>query len=152
MKTLIIYQSFHHLNTEKIIKHLASKYPIDLLNIFHATSDIIKKYDQIGFASGIYFGKPHRLFYEIIPKLKIKNKNVFLITTSGIPNLPFIHDYHRNFKLLLDQSSLNIKSWFETRGFDSYPFFVKPFGGINKTRPNQKDLAAALQWYSNLNV
>ena len=152
MKTLIIYQSFHHHNTEKIIKHIADNYPVKLLSISQATSGLIKKYYHVGFAGGVYFGKPHRLFYETIPKLKIKNKNIFLITTSGIPSLPFISDYHQNFKLLFNKSGLNIKSWFETRGFDTYPLFTRLFGGINQNRPNQKDLKNALHWFGNLSL
>jgi len=150
MKTLIIYQSFHHHNTEKIVKYLAENFPIDLLKISEATADMVKDYDQIILATGIYFAKPHRLFYEIIPKLNLKNKNIFLITTSGMCSFPFINDYHRNFKSLLKHSGLIVKSWFEVRGFDSYPLFVRPFGGIHKTRPDEKDLKNALEWLKNL--
>jgi len=150
MKTLIIYQSFHHHNTEKIVKYLAENFPIDLLKISEATADMVKDYDQIVFATGIYFGKPHRLFYEIIPKLKFQNQKILIITTSGMPSFPFINNYHRNFKSLLKHSDLIVKSWFDVRGFDSYPFFVRPFGGINKTRPNQKDLKNALEWFKSL--
>ncbi|MFA5828836.1 MAG: flavodoxin domain-containing protein [Candidatus Shapirobacteria bacterium] len=152
MKTVIIYQSFHHQNTQNIVKYIADKYPVKLLNISRATSDLVNRYDRIILAGGIYFGKPHRLFSEIIPKLKIKNKNIFLITTSGLVSLPLINDYHKNFKLLFNKSGLNIKSWFETRGFDTYPFFVKPFGGINKNRPNHNDLIKALKWFRSLDL
>ncbi len=150
MKTLIIYQSFHHNNTEKVIRYIADSFPVDLLKISEATPESAEGYDRVGFASGVYFFKPHRLFFEKIPTIKLKNKDIFLITTSGMRSIPIFADYHKSFRSLFEKAGLNIVAWFETRGYDTYPLFVRPFGGINKNRPNQKDFDNALRWYKNL--
>lgn len=152
MKTLIIYQSIHHLSTEKIVKHIASEPQTDLIKLSKVNSGSLIGYDRIGFASGVYFYKPHQLFYKKLPVLEMKNKNIFLITTSGTQSYPIFADYHKSFRRLFEESGLNIVAWFETRGYDTYPLFVRPFGGINKGRPNQKDLDKALSWYRKLLV
>ena len=62
MKVAIVYASVHHKNTEKLVKAIAEKYPeIELID---ATKTILKdlaSYDLIGFASGIFYGKLHKL-------------------------------------------------------------------------------------------
>ena len=63
MKTLIIYQSIHHQNTEKIVEHIANEPQTDLVKLSKVNSVSLSDYDRIGFASGVYFYKPHQLFY-----------------------------------------------------------------------------------------
>lgn len=152
MKTLIIYQSFHHNNTEKIVKHIASNSGVDLIKLHEVNSDSVANYDRFIFAGGVYFYKPHRLFYKKIPSLNLSKNSVYLITTSGTPSIPIFGNYHKSFRKLFEKNNLVITSWFEARGFDTYPLFVRPFGGINKGRPNKKDLDKALEWYNSLDA
>ncbi|PKP57130.1 MAG: flavodoxin, partial [Candidatus Altiarchaeales archaeon HGW-Altiarchaeales-2] len=60
MKTLIIYTSIHHKNTEKIAKKMANILEAKLLTPDEADTNTFKEYDLIGFGSGIY----HRKFHE----------------------------------------------------------------------------------------
>ena len=60
MKTLIIYTSVHHGNTEKVAGVMASILNARLLQVKQATASMLDKYDLIGFGSGIYFGRHHK--------------------------------------------------------------------------------------------
>ena len=58
MKTLIVYYSYHHKNTELLVDALKSNdESIELLDLFKNKNPGIdlSNYDRIGFASGIYF-------------------------------------------------------------------------------------------------
>jgi len=59
MKTIIIYISVHHGNTEKAAKVMADILDADLLQVKQADANMLGQYDLIGFGSGIYFGKHH---------------------------------------------------------------------------------------------
>jgi len=57
MNSLIIYQSIHHNNTEKIAQIMAKELNADLVKINQVKDLDVSGYDLIGFGSGIYFGK-----------------------------------------------------------------------------------------------
>lgn len=76
MKTLIIYESVRHGNTEKIAKAMAGVLEADLLKPDEIDAKILLEYDLIGFGSGIYFGKHHKrllAFIDSLPKLNKKD-------------------------------------------------------------------------------
>ncbi|MGB9978919.1 flavodoxin domain-containing protein [Methanobacterium sp.] len=52
MRSLIIYKSVHHGNTEKIAKVMSSDLEADLLDLKNVNKDVINEYDLIGFGSG----------------------------------------------------------------------------------------------------
>jgi len=52
VKTLIVYTSIHHQNTEKVAKVIAEELEADLVHIGKAQSDTLAAYDLIGFGSG----------------------------------------------------------------------------------------------------
>jgi len=141
---LIIYQSFHHQNTEKIVRALSTSFNIKALEVSKATQ---KDFDcnYLIFASGVYMTKPHRLFLEKIPETK-SPKEILLITTSGIKNIPLFNPYRRHFRKFFESRGYLIRSWFETRGFDTYPVISKPFGGFSKGRPDSLDIERAITW------
>jgi len=60
MKTLIVYTSVHHQNTEKVAKVMAEELKADLTPTTDAKPDTLMTGDLIGFGSGIYFGKHHK--------------------------------------------------------------------------------------------
>lgn len=49
MKTLILYFSFHHKNTERIAKAMAEVLNADLVEVTEASPEIVFDYDLIGF-------------------------------------------------------------------------------------------------------
>ena len=61
MKTVIVYASVHHGNTEKVVKAIAEKYPeVELIDSTKTILKDLASYDLIGFASGIFYGKLHK--------------------------------------------------------------------------------------------
>ena len=143
MKTLLIYISVHHGNTEKVVKAMANILDADLLRVEQVNPNLLEQYDLIGFGSGIYFGKHHKSlldFVDILPMLR--NKKAFIFSTSGLRRLRFIHDFDKPLKERLSEKGFDITGDFSCRGFDTSPAAMI-LGGIQKGRPNAKDLERA---------
>jgi len=144
METLIIYNSTHHGNTEKIAKVMAEILDAELVKPDEVDIATLSKYDLIGFGSGIYHGKHHKSLFELINKLNNqKGKKAFILSTSGIKKVCFFHEFDKTLKRKLLEKGFRIIGEFNCRGWDTYPFWVKPFGGVNKGKPDEKDLENA---------
>jgi flavodoxin len=138
MKTLIIYTSVHHQNTEKVAKVMAEELQADLVPTMEAQPGTIGSYDLVGFGSGIYFGKHHKTllrFVETIPP--VTQKEVFVFSTSGDGKI-----HHAALKEKLVSRGFAVVDEFCCKGWDTVGP-LKLFGGINKGRPDENDLAAA---------
>lgn len=145
MKALIIYSSVHHGNTKKIAEAMAQELGAELLKINDKKPASIKEYDLIGFGSGIYYGKFHSKLYKLIEQLNLKDKNVFIFSTSGVGNKKYNKSLH---KLLTSKGAI-VKGDFSCKGYDTFGPF-KIIGGISKGHPNEKDLENAKKFASNL--
>jgi len=143
MKALIIYFSVHHGNTEKVAKVMANVLDASLLQIRQADASMLERYNLIGFGSGIYFGKHHQSLLDFVDNLPmLTNKKAFIFSTSGLRKIRFVHDFDRPLKERLQQKGLNIIGEFSCRGLDTYRA-TRLVGGINKGRPNARDLRQA---------
>lgn len=146
MKVLIVYESVHHGNTEKIANAIA-----ETLNAVTAkTKDInlnmLRDYDLIGFGSGIFYGKMHKNILDLVDKLhELPNKKAFVFSTSGMGRL----NYNNTVKEKLEAEGFNVAGSFSCRGFDTFGPF-KLVGGIAKGRPNDKDIKKAKDFAGNL--
>jgi len=143
IKTLIIYTSVHHGNTERVAKVIASVLNADLLQLKQAATSMFEQYDLIGFGSGICFGKHHKNllnFVNVLPKLK--NKKAFIFSTSGLRKIRFVHNFDKPLREKLQLKGFDIIGEFSCRGLDTYRA-TKLVGGINKGRPNTEDLSQA---------
>ena len=138
MKTLIVYTSVHHQNTEKVAKVMAEELEADLVHVGKAQSDTLAAYDLIGFGSGIYFGKHHKTllqFAETLPP--VTQKKAFVFSTCGDGKM-----HHAALKEKLVSRGFAIVDEFCCKGWDTVGP-LKLFGGINKGKPDEKDLTAA---------
>jgi flavodoxin len=143
MKTLIIYISVHHGNTEKVAKVMANILEADLLQMAQVNANLLEQYDLIGFGSGIYFGKHHKSLLDFVASLPmLRNKKAFIFSTSGLRKMRFIHDFNKPLEEKLQQKGFNIIGKFSCRGFDTSRAAMI-VGGINKGRPNVKDFKQA---------
>jgi flavodoxin len=138
MKTVIVYASVHHQNTEKVAKVMAEALEADLIPVANAKPETLATYDLIGFGSGIYFGKHHKTllrFVETLPPMT--QKKAFVFSTSGDGKI-----HHTALKENLTSRGFAIVDEFTCKGWDTVGPLVL-FGGINKGRPDENDLAAA---------
>ena len=150
MKTLIIYISIHHGNTEKIAKVMANTLDAALLQVKQADANMLERYDLIGFGSGIYFGEHHESLLDFVDKLPmLKNKKAFIFSTSGLRKIRFIHDFDKPLRKKLQRKGFDIIGEFSCRGLDTYRA-TKLVGGVNKGRPDAKDLKQAEDFASGL--
>lgn len=139
MKTLIIYVSFHHRNTEKIARVMAKALDARLLPLNKAKPEDVRTADLIGLGSGIFFWKHHEgliRFSRLMPPFK---KRAFLFSTRGIGPWRF---YHRVVRRILKKKGYKIPGEFSSRGYDTAGP-LRFLGGISKGRPDAKDLKKA---------
>jgi flavodoxin len=149
MKTLIIYQSIHHGNTEKIAKKIAEVLGADLKKPNEVKPEDLANYDLIGFGSGIYFSKFHASMLKFIASLpEMSGKKAFSFCTHGSPLYP-PGGWNKKTAALLKNKVFNVLGVFQSPGFDTFGPF-KLFGGLCKGRPNEKDLANAAKFAEGL--
>lgn len=146
MKTLIIYTSYHHSNTEKIALAMAKVLGADTMKSEDFKKEKINQYDTIGIGSGIYGGKIKKDLAEIMDSVNWENKNVFVFSTSGMGKIK----YNDSMTRLLEKKKAKIIGSFACKGFDTFAIF-KLFGGIAKGHPNAEDIKNAQNFAQELN-
>lgn len=146
MKSIIIYESIHHNNTEKIAKAIADEIDGEVVNVRNMNINDLDQYDLVGFGSGIYYGKIHKNIKEFVEKIKNANKQKsFVFTTSGRGK----DEFTEKFEELVNSKGFDVVSSFSCKGFDTFGP-LKLIRGINKGRPNEEDLANARNFAKSL--
>lgn len=141
MESIVIFKSIHHGNTKKIAEKIAMVLDGKLIEPEEFKLEDLSTLDIIGFGSGIYYGDFHEDIFDLIKDLpKVKNKKAFIFSTSGLPKIPFLHDYENNIKKELLRKGFEIIDTYSCRGWDTYFPPVKIFGGIHKGKPDESDL------------
>jgi flavodoxin len=139
MKTLIIYTSLHHGNTEKVARAMAAAVHADIVEAKNVKPQLLEKYDLLGFGSGIYNLNFHRHVLDIIARLpKSKHRKAFVFSTSSFG----LKYFNRKAARALRKQGIPVTGSFACRGF----FEFRPlrfFRGIAKGRPNERDVKNA---------
>jgi flavodoxin len=108
----------------------------------------LQDFDLVGFGSGIDTGKNHKELLDFADKLpQVTNKKAFVFSTSGMPisisGQQRLEEYtrkcHTTLRETLQSKGYTIVDEFGCAGFNTNKF-LKWFAGINKGRPNAKDL------------
>ena len=146
MQVLIVCKSVHHSNTRKIAETIAEELNAEVIEPENVDKNSMENYDIIGFGSGIYFLAHHRDLLEFIDKIFPAKRNCFVFSTKGFT--PTLIN-HSKIKRKLREKGFNIVGEFSCRGYDSVGP-LKFFGGINKNRPNDKDIKRAREFAKNL--
>lgn len=142
MRSLIIVVSVHHGNTRKIALALSEVLGGVITEPNEVSQEELLSYDCIGFGSGIYFGKFHRRLLRFVEGLSpCVGKKSFVFSTSGLGK----KEYNHSLEKLLVQRGFVVLGSFACRGFDTFgPLWL--VGGINRGRPNEKDLEDAMRF------
>ena len=149
MKSLLVLFSYHHNNTEKIANVFAKVLDAQIKTPEQINPEELQEYSLIGFGSGIYGGKHHKVLLDLADKLPpVTNGRAFIFSTSGVTkkNQPEIHSplWEK-----LQSKGYMIVDEFNCKGFNTNSW-LKFFGGMNKGRPNAEDLKHAEEFAQNL--
>ncbi len=143
MKTLLVLYSYHHHNTEKIAKIFTKVLDAEIKTPNEVKPEILPDYDLIGFGSGIYSAKHDESLLELADKLpQVTGMKVFLFSTAGITGKSKALKDHLTLREKLEDKGFTIVDEFQCKGFNTNSF-LRFFGGMNKGRPNAKDLENA---------
>ena len=152
LSSVLVFYSYHHNNTEKIAKSIAKVLDADIKKPQELNSGDLQKYDLLGFGSGMYDGKHHESLFELVDKLsQVTDRNAFIFSTCGIPgifaksissNVGEMAVQHLELREKLKSKGYKIVGEFGCPGFNTNSF-LKWFGGINRGRPNVRDLKSA---------
>lgn len=143
MKTLIIYTSVHHNNTEKVARAMAAELEGHLIRTVDAYPDSLIPYDLIGFGSGIFYGEMHQTLIDFVQSLPaVTGKQAFVFSTCGIMWGFGGPKKHAPLKQLLGDRGFSLVGDFACLGWDSVGV-LRYFGGINRGRPSVRDLENA---------
>ncbi|MCE5298807.1 MAG: flavodoxin family protein [Methanoregulaceae archaeon] len=135
MKILIVYKSYHLMNTEKIAKAMAEATNATLIRVDEVHPEDIAIYDLVGFGSGIYGGRHHKELFALVETMPSMEGNVFVFSTSGSGN----EAYHRPLKEALTAKGCHIRGEFQCRGEARFLKFIR----TNRGHPDEKDLEDA---------
>jgi len=140
MKVLIVYSSVHHRNTEKIAWAMAEVLGADVVRVEDAKPEDISKYDLIGFGSGIYRFKHHKLLFKFVRRLKsVDGKKAFIFSTSASLNG---EKFHKKLRRELDKKGFEIVGDFNCPGWVTFGL-LRLIGGVNKGKPDESDIENA---------
>lgn len=138
-RIIIIYESYHHNNTEKIAYILAQRLQADLCKTDQVNPGKLLDYEVIGFGTGIYFCKPHQKIHSLLDRLpNFTKQKSFLFATSGIKNNKYIHNIVNKIIFKIEEKGLDVIDWLSVKGWDTFgPAAI--IGGINRGHPNLTD-------------
>ena len=141
MNTIIVYKSYHRMNTEKVAKAMAEAMDAQLTKVEDVRPEALTAYDLIGFGSGIYGLKQHKTLIELIEAMPVMDKNVFVFSTCG--NVREVN--HKQIKEKLTEKSCHIVGEFAgaLRLHRDWKGALAFIGGKNKGHPDEKDLESA---------
>jgi flavodoxin len=147
MRTLIVYVSYHHRNTEKIAKAIGEVLDAELISLESTKLKPISDFDLIGFASGNYFGRFDKRLVAYIDGLPEKSgKSAFIFSTHGSDANMKAHEELRRH---LEEKGLKVVGEWHCRAFDTFGP-LRLLGGINKGRPNDEDIKDAKKFAEGL--
>lgn len=148
LKTMVVYMSISHNNTEKVAKVLADTLSADLKKADQIDPSSLSDYDLIGFGSGIYNKKPHKSLLGLVESLPQSNKKAFIFSTAGYVTEKNVQKYHEPLKTALLSKGYNIIGEFNCQGLDTAG--LGRLRALNKGRPNEEDLKKAADFARNL--
>lgn len=145
MRSIIIYASTHHGNTQKVVETISKECDVELVDATKVHEKDLREYDLIGFGSGIFFTKFSEQVLNFARVNLPANKNVFFIATAGNP----IKGNFNSIAEIAKDKKCNEVGRFQCKGFDTYGPF-KLVGGIQKGHPDEMELKEAVDFFQGI--
>jgi flavodoxin len=143
MKSLLVLYSYHHKNTEKVAKAFAKVLNAQIKTPQQTDLKELQEYDLIGFGAGIDSGKHYKVLLDFADRLlPVNKKNSFIFSTAALTGEKKREKDHSTLRKKLESKGYRIVDEFQCKGFNTNSF-MRFFGGMNKGRPNAKDLKNA---------
>jgi flavodoxin len=147
LRSLVIVFSYHHNNTEKIANTIANVLGAEVKTPQQVYPEDLREYGLIGFGSGIYSATFDPSVLTLADRLSYAaGKKAFLFSTYGAPsfiaNREFIEKNHQQIREKLKIKGYTVIGEFGCAGWNTNSF-LNYFGGLNKGRPDARDLRQA---------
>jgi len=148
---LVVVVSWHHGNTAWVARAMADALVARVVTPAEVSPAEIGGYEVVGFGSGIYSGKHHEDLLALADRLSyVKDVRGFIFSTNGVPARfmggesmqRYMQRYHTPLRERLLVKGVEIVGEFTCSGFNTNSF-LRLFGGVNKGRPDSKDLQRA---------
>ncbi len=142
MRSLIVYQSVHKHNTEKVVKVMATVLGAQAARPAEVDPQVLRQAELVGFGSGIFYGKHHASLLRFIDKLPPEpGKKVFLFSTSGVREM-IVNRFNKAITAAIEAKRFDVVGTFWCKGFTDWGPF-KLIGGLARGHPDADDLARA---------
>ncbi|MCH4888132.1 flavodoxin [Acidaminobacter sp. JC074] len=149
-KSLIIVYSYHHNNTRQVAEKMASILKAEIITPEQISSVVLTEYDLIGFGAGIDSGHHYLPLLECAKSLSLsKSKKVFIFSTSAVQGENKVYKDHTALRNILKSKGCKVLGEFSCKGYNTNSF-LRFFGGMNKSHPNEEDLENAIDFAKGL--
>lgn len=144
MRSIIVCRSIHRGNTLKVARAIGEVLGAPIYRPEELDpARIVEDYQLIGLGSGIYYGRHHRSILGFAERLpRADERYAFVFSTSGLPKIPLLHDYHKPLLEILGEKGFTIVGEFTCRGYNLHGP-LRWIGGMNRGRPSGADLERA---------
>jgi len=139
MSVLLICLSTEHGNTRKLAEAMAGELDAKVVEPAEVDVDSLDEHELIGFGSGIRFARHYRELFDLVGRLPRQvGKHAFVFSTSGFG----FRWWHGALRKRLVAKGFVIQDEHCCQGLDIMGL-LRLFGGVNKGKPDDQDLAAA---------
>jgi flavodoxin len=142
-RAALVYVSMHRGNTRRIADAFANVLNADVCRPEDVTAEELARYALVGFGSGIYYGRHHRSLLSFAQSTAGEGRSAFVFSTAGLPFLSSI--WHRPLRRRLYRRGWRILGEFTCPGWDSWGP-LRLIGGLNRRRPDERDLGRAQEF------
>ena len=136
MKILIVYRSYHRMNTQRVARAMTEATGATLMEVDEVRAEDLAGYDLVGFGSGIYGGRHHADLVALAGRMPVaEGRPVFVFSTAAGAS----DAHHRVLKEALGAKGCLIAGEFQCRG----EFRLLRVIPVSRGHPDEQDLANA---------
>jgi flavodoxin len=160
MRSLIVVHSYHHGNTARVASAMARALGADIGEATTADPVEAGSHGLLGLGSGIDSGHHYAPLLEYARTLPhAAGRKAFIFSTCGVPARfaggeafdAMVRRNHGDLRAILVDKGFEVIGEWACVGFNSNSF-LSLFGGLNRGRPDMKDLEEATDFVRRLQI